>query len=541
MRTNYKWTFKGAVPEARRETFDSVSRASDFTDSPEWEIELLSPDIDRVIDLLDNTAVDDSLRLRVVISFFASGHVDEASWTRLYSATLFTLIRDCLESDVDESADLSLWCLGVILQGLPRDFSFLLFRDLDRHGFLEVVFGHFESEEASPASLQIFFSLAEQLVTVEPDLPFVERTFLSLEPHLRSQLQTRDLPLVSAALWSFLRSVHERKSQPIHAFLLAAFPAIIPKIDAVTFSRELSEPSRLDIMAIITSLCAEHPDASPDLCGELLPVVFLRHVESIHDQSARAAIRFLADFVPFAHDKSIIDPFFVAMVSIYRPRWVKLALRIASGAFPSAQEVARLDSWVRCALEVLGIVPPDLTSAADSMADSSDVTWPRCMAAFVARYEGDGFEMTNPSTQVPRCETAPLDYSGRFPAVSLSQSAKLFYAVCIATVQSWVSLPDPGALVPLLCHLLASDTADQTQTNLLLGLLMRFVVEFDDDEVESWLDLLDEIHAGLATSSGLFPSLAERGCETARRLQDIERQWRGMRDGGNPGEPGENQ
>jgi hypothetical protein len=542
MRTNYKRTFRSAVPEARRETFDSISRASDFPDSPEWEIVFFSPNIGRLIDLLADNTVDVSLRLHAVIFFFASGQVDEASWTRLYSATsLFRLIRDCLETDDIESADLSMWCLGLILQGLPRDSTVLLFRELERHGFLEVVFGHFESEEVSPASRKIFFSLAEQLVTVEPDLGFVNRTFLTLECHLWSELQTRDLPLVSPALWSFLRSLHTPSSGPIREFLLAAFPVIISKIDAVTFSRDFSEPSRLDIIAIITSLCAEDPDASPELCGERFPVVLLRHVESVHDRSALEAIRFLVCFIQFAHDKSIIDPFFVAMVSIYRPAWVDLALRIAYVAFPSAEEEARLDSWVSCALEVLGITPPDFASAADSMADSSDVTWPRCMAAFVTRYQGDGFEMTNPLTPLPRCQSAPLDHTGPFPAVSLGQSAKLFYAVCLAAAPSWVSRPDPGVLVPLLCHLLASDTADQTQTNMLLVLLMRFVREFDAEQIDMWLDLLDEIHAGLATSSGLFPSLAERGCEMAQTLQDMEGQWRETRDGGNPGEPGENQ
>jgi hypothetical protein len=99
--------------------------------------------------LLGDNTVDVSLRLHAVICFFASGQVDEASWTRLYSATLLPLIPDCLDPDDIESADLSLSCLGLIVQGLPRDSSLLLFRDLERHGFLEVVFGTWNVTDSS--------------------------------------------------------------------------------------------------------------------------------------------------------------------------------------------------------------------------------------------------------------------------------------------------------------------------------------------------------------------------------------------------------
>jgi hypothetical protein len=75
-----------------------------------------------------------------------------------------------------------------------------------------------------------------------------------------------------------------------------------------------------------------------------------------------------------------MDPFFLAMVSIYGPTWVGVALGIAYDVFPFAGAEARLDSWVICRVEVLGITPPDLSSAADRLADSSTVTWPRCMA-----------------------------------------------------------------------------------------------------------------------------------------------------------------
>jgi hypothetical protein len=511
MPTNYKHRpfvscVKQKLAGQRRPCFD-------FTFSVQWEIESLFADIDLIIGLLHDQDVADALCLHAILSFFSSGQVDAASWTRLYGSRLLPRIRDCLESDDDELADLSMCCLGIILQGLPTDASILLLRDLESYGILDVVFEHFTSEDVSPAALQIFFSLADQLVTIEPHLPFVDRPFQSLLPHLTSELQNLALHEVSPTLWVFLRSLSRSDAENIRQFLLDAFAEILQGVGPTDFSCELSELSRLDIIATLDSLCALDPDAASDLCGDSFPVVLLRHLECVqHDQSEKAVIRFLANFMPFARDKSILYPFFVAMVSIYRPRWVELAINIAHSAFPTPDEPDRRAFWAQCAAEVFRLISPALGSN-DAIVAESTVQWARCMAAFAEQFSGN--DMVAPLTPL-------FDLTTPSPALSLSFTPKLFYAECLAAgYEDWLS-PNVEPLVNILCELLASDMADERQTNMFLELLMRFVVECNEEDALTWLNLLD----GLGVGSQLFPSLAERGCEIARALQEIEEGWR---------------
>jgi hypothetical protein len=511
MRTNYKLRPLG--PGVKEKRIWELRAFFDLTAFVQCEIWSFVPDIDFVLALLDDQNVPDALRLHPVLSFFAYGQVDEDSWTRLYESPLLSLIRHCLESDDDEAADLSMCCLGVILQGLPPDPSISLLRDLESSGTLDVVFEHFACEDVSPTALQIFFSLAEQLVTIEPHSPFVDGPFESLSPHLISELQTRALHEISATLWSFLGSLSRSESESIRQFLLDLCADILPRFSPTDFSCELSEQSRLDIIALLDSLCAPDPDIASALCGDSFPIVLLHHLECVqHNQSEKAVMRFLGNFMPFAGDKSILYPFFVAMVSIYRPRWVELAINIAQGAFPTPDEPERRAFWAQCAAEVFGLISPAPGSGEDRVADST-VPWARCMAVFAEQLRED--EMAEPLRPV-------FDRTAPSLTLSLSFPAKLFYAECLAAGYEDSLTPQAEPVVDILCELLASDMADERQTNMFLELLVKFVAECNENGALFWLRLLD----GLGVGSQLFPSLAERGCEIARILQEIEEYWR---------------